>query len=169
MGYDLPAAIGASFAHNKKRVVLIVGDGGMMMNLQELQTIFHHQLPIKIFLLNNNGYLSIKNTQTNFYQKHYVASTPESGVSVPVFKKVSEAFGIPHISVSKSEDVDGAIQKAFDAEGPVMCEIPMDPDQPLVPRLFAEIKADGTYDARPLEDMYPFIDRSEFEQIMKLD
>ena len=99
MGYGLPAAIGASFARNKGEVICLNCDGGMMMNLQELQTITHHQLPIKIFIFNNDGYLMIKHTQKNLFQGLYTATDRDSGVSCPDFSKISTAFQIPYYAI----------------------------------------------------------------------
>ncbi len=162
MGWCLPAAIGVAFARAPKQVILITGDGSIMMNLQELQTISHYQLPIKIFLLNNSGYLAIKNTQNSFFEGNLVASTPESGVSFPSFKKISEAFKLPYLKMEKHEEVAGIIKQALDTNGPVLCEIFMDPEQTLFPKVTSLTKPDGTIISKPLEDMYPFLERQEF-------
>lgn len=168
MGYDLPAAIGACFANNKKRVVLIVGEGGIMLNLQELQTIFHYNLPIKIFLLNNNEYLAIKNTQNNLFQGRYTGSEQGSGVTFPDFKKVAESFKIPYESMRDHKEVREKISSVLNSEGPILCDINMQKNQLLIPRLYAEVKPDGTYEARPLEDMFPFIDREDYKRYTTL-
>ncbi len=162
MGWCLPAAIGVAFAKESERVVLITGDGSIMMNLQELQTIKHHNLPIKIFLLNNNGYLAIKNTQNSFFQGNLIASSPESGVSFPDFKKVSDAFGIAYEKMTIHSEVKDTIERVLSIPGPVICEILMDPSQTLYPRITSLKMDDGTMVSKPLEDMYPFLDRKEF-------
>ncbi len=162
MGWCLPASIGVAFAKQQKRVILITGDGSIMMNLQELQTIKHYNLPVKIFILNNNGYLAIKNTQKSFFKGNLVASTPESGVSFPSFKKIAEAFELPYLSMKDNSEVSPVILKALEVKGPVLCEIFMDPEQTLYPKITSLQKEDGTMVSKPLEDMYPFLDRQEF-------
>jgi len=169
MGYDLPAAIGACFANNKKRVVLIVGEGGMMLNLQELQTISHYNLPIKIFMLNNNEYLAIKNTQNSLFNGRYTASEETSGVTFPDFKKVADSFSIPYEHMLDNNELNQKLNAVLDSEGPVLCDVNMQRNQPLIPRFYAEVRPDGTYDARPLEDMYPFIDRENYKRYTTLD
>lgn len=166
MGYGLPASIGACIAKNKKRIVLITGDGSIMMNLQELQTIRHHNLPIKIFLLNNEGYLAIKNTQDSFFGKPFVATNKESGVSFPDFKRIAKAFDLQHRNIINHDSIEIKIKEVLDMEGPVLCEIHMSPDQKLYPKVTSEKKDDGRLISKPLEDMYPFLEREEFKSNM---
>lgn len=161
MGYDLPAAIGACFAGGR-RVLCIAGDGSIQMNLQELQTIVHHQLPIKIFILNNNGYLAIRGTQDAYFPGRYVAADPSSGVSLPDMQKIAAAYGIPHVKVAHHNDLDAALEETLAADGPYVCELLMAPDQTLYPKLASEVKPDGTLVSKPLEDMFPFLPRDEF-------
>ncbi len=167
MGYDLPAAIGACFGSDKQRTILITGDGSIMLNIQELQTIYHHKLPIKIFLLNNNGYLAIRNTQNNYFKGNLVASGPESGVSLPDFKDIAKAFKIPYVQMSKSSEVPEKIRQTLAVKGPIICEIMMSPDQELNPKPRSIINPDGSFVNKPLEDMYPYLDRQEFEENIK--
>ncbi|MFA5997314.1 MAG: thiamine pyrophosphate-binding protein [Candidatus Paceibacterota bacterium] len=162
MGYDLPSAIGAWFATGKKRIILITGDGSIMLNLQELQTISHYKIPVKIFLLNNNGYLAIKNTQNSFFNGNLAAVDPTSGVSFPPFSKVAETFGLGYIKMENQDEVEEKILQALNYDGPVICDIKMAPTQALLPKVFSEKLADGTMVSKPLEDMYPFLDRQEF-------
>lgn len=166
MGYDLPAAIGACFAHKKGRVVCIAGDGSIHMNIQELQTIVHHRLPIKIFVLNNNGYLAIRTTQDAYFPGKYVAADPSSGVTLPDFTKVAPAYGIPAIRINNHTELEEGIRQTLDADGPRLCEIMMSPTQTLYPKLASEIRPDGTMVSKPLEDMFPFLDRAEFHANM---
>lgn len=166
MGYDLPASIGASFANKKKRVICITGDGSIQMNLQELQTIVHHKLPIKIFVLNNGGYLAIQNTQDHYFKSHYVGSSPESGISFPNILKIAKAYGIPAIRIKNHSALDKKIDYVLKKPGPVLCEIIMDCKQPLIPKVASEIKPDGSDISKPFEDMYPFLDRKEFLENM---
>lgn len=169
MGYDLPAAIGACFANDRKRVICIAGDGSIQMNLQELQTIVHHKLPIKIFLLNNNGYTSIRLTQDAYFPGDYIAADPSSGVSFPDIQKICAAYGIPSNQVANHEGLLERIHQTLVTPGPALCEIMMSPDQPLYPKLASEVKPDGTMVSKPLEDMFPFLDRAEFLENMLID
>jgi acetolactate synthase-1/2/3 large subunit len=123
MGYGLPAAIGACLANNKKEVICIEGDGSIMMNLQELQTLKHYDLPIKLFIINNNGYFSIKQTQKLFFNGNEYASGPNNGVSIPSFEKLAYAFDIKYLSIKTNNQIDENIQKALSSSGPVLCEI----------------------------------------------
>jgi acetolactate synthase-1/2/3 large subunit len=166
MGYGLPGAIGACFANNKKRVVLITGDGSMMMNLQELQTIFHHKLPIKIFIYVNDGYLTIKNTQLGIFGKRFTASGKYSGVSCPNFADIGKVFGFKVFKIKKVDIIDSTIERVLKTNGPVICEIVMDPLQALVPKLSFSVKQDGSMVSPPIEDLYPFLPRHELKRQM---
>lgn len=162
MGYDLPSAIGAWFATNKNRIILITGEGSLMMNLQELQTIFHYKIPVKIFLLNNNGYLAIKNTQNSFFLGNLAGVDPNTGVSFPSFKKVADTFGIGYVEMKNNTEVTQKINETLQLAGPVLCEISMSPTQPLFPKVYSEKLPDGKMISKSIEDMYPFLDRDEF-------
>lgn len=162
MGYDLPSAIGAWFATGKDRLILLTGEGSIMMNLQELQTILHYKIPVKIFLLNNNGYLAIKNTQNSFFQGNLVAVDEDSGVSFPPFEKIAGAFSIPYLLMRNHEEMEEKIKATLAKDGPVLCEIKMSPTQPLFPKVYSEKLPDGVMISKPLEDMYPFLEREEF-------
>lgn len=162
MGYDLPSAIGAWFATKKDRIILMTGDGSIMMNLQELQTIKHYKIPVKIFLLNNNGYLAIKNTQNSFFNGELAAVDPKTGVSFPSFEKVADTFGLGYMKIENHDGIDEKISQALNYDGPIICDINMSPNQPLLPKVYSEKLADGTMISKPLEDMFPFLDRQEF-------
>jgi acetolactate synthase-1/2/3 large subunit len=166
MGYDLPAAIGACFARDRKPVVLITGDGSIQMNIQELQTIVSHKLPLKIFVLNNQGYLAIRTSQDAYFQGRYYASCGRGGVSCPDICRVAEAYGIPAIKMSSGKNIITVIKKALAFKGPVVCEVFMDPKQTLFPKLSSEVSPDGRLISHPLEDMYPFLERQEFKRHM---
>lgn len=169
MGYGLPAAIGACFAYDKQRVVCAHGDGGLEMNIQELQTVVHYKLPIKLFVFNNQGYLSIKHTQAAYFDGFFVGSDPESGVSCPDTLKIAEAYGIKAMRIANHLDMRRQIREALDADGPVMVDLVLDPMQPFLPKVTSERKPDGRMVSKPLEDMAPFLDRDEFckEMIVK--
>ena len=162
MGYDLPASIGACFANEGRYVVCLAGDGSLQMNIQELQTIAYHHLPIKIFVLNNKGYLSIRQTQDSFFNGHLVACDPTSGVSFPDVTKIAPAYGIPWAVIEGSNDLQTKIQRVMNTLGPIICDVRLDPTAKFNPKAASERKADGSMVSKPLEDMYPFLDRNEF-------
>lgn len=166
MGYGLPAAIGACFAHNKQRVVCAHGDGGLQLNIQELQTVVHHALPIKLFVFNNQGYLSIKHTQTAYFGGFFVGSDPQSGVSCPDTLKIAEAYGIKSMRIKNHLNMRDRIREALEFDGPIMVDLVLDPMQPFLPKVTSERKPDGRMVSKPLEDMYPFLDREEFKREM---
>lgn len=166
MGFGLPAAVGASFARDQAEVICLNCDGGMMMNLQELQTIVHHQLPIKIFVFNNDGYLMIKHTQKALFAGHYSGTDEKSGVSCPDFTALAGAFGIPAFQIRTWDDFDAVLPKVQAQTGPVICEVFMDPEQLFVPKLSLAIQEDGTLVSPPLEDLSPLLPREELAQAM---
>ncbi|HNX35659.1 MAG TPA: thiamine pyrophosphate-binding protein [Kiritimatiellia bacterium] len=164
MGYDLPAAIGAAVARGGKRVICLAGDGSLQMNLQELQTLAHHRWPIKLFVLNNNGYLSIRQTQSAFFD-HGVGADPTSGVSFPDFVKVAEAYGLQARRIEQP-DFSGDIRSALASCTPEVCEVMLDPAQGFEPKLSSRKLPNGQMVSSPLEDMFPFLDREELRANM---
>ena len=161
MGFGLPGAIGASFADfSNQQTICISGDGGFMFNLQELQTIKHHQLPIKIFILCNKGYLTMKLMQKKNFNK-LTGSTPKSGISCPNFLDISKAFKIKSFSLKKTRQLN-QIDKILKIKGPVLCEIHMDTMQPLIPRLQTKMTKDGKFVPTPIDNMYPFLSDDEY-------
>ncbi len=161
MGHDLPAAIGAAVAREGRRVICIAGDGSIQLNIQELQTLVHHQLPVKIFVLENGGYLSIRQTQSNFFGK-LVGESPASGTSFPDTARLAAAYGLPAISIGSQRDFV-SLAGFLDAPGPGLCQVHLDPTQEFEPRLKSRQLADGTMVSPNLEDMYPFLDPAEVE------
>jgi acetolactate synthase-1/2/3 large subunit len=159
MGYDLPAAIGAAVARGGKRVICLAGDGSLQMNMQELQTIAHHRWPIKVFVLNNGGYLSIRTSQNNFFGRQ-VGAGPASGVSFPDGLALAAAYGIPACRIDKPAFVP-LLQKILSGEGPFLADVVLDPAQTFEPRLSSKQQPDGSIVTAPLEDMYPFLDPEE--------
>lgn len=166
MGYDVPAAIGACYANNQHDVICVTGDGSLQMNIQEFQTIIHNQLPIKLFVLNNDGYISIRNTQGGFFKGHYVGSTHESGVSCPDTIKIAEAYGFKTYKIEDQNDLANDITKVLAMKGPVVCEVMLSPTEKMEPKLSSEAKPDGRMVSKPLEDMFPFLDRETFHANM---
>jgi acetolactate synthase I/II/III large subunit len=159
MGYDLPAAVGAAVARGGKRVICLAGDGSIQLNIQELQTLAHHRLPVKVLVLNNGGYLSIRQTQSNFFG-HLVGSGPESGISFPDFTKVAEAYAIQSACIT-GIDCMPRLWELLDAPGPALCEVMLDVKQEFEPRLKSRQLPDGTIVSPALEDMFPFLDPEE--------
>jgi acetolactate synthase-1/2/3 large subunit len=166
MGFGLPAAMGASFALDRGEVMCLNCDGGMMLNLQELQTIVHHQLPIKIFIFNNDGYLMIKHTQNALFKNSHVGTDKVSGVSCPDFSKVGAAFDIPSYQIHCWEDCDVILEQVQTAKGPVICEVLMHATQLFSPKLSLVIQEDGTLVSPPLEDLSPLISRDVLKEAM---
>ena len=132
-----------------------------MMNMQELQTIVHYNLPVKLFVWNNEGYLSIRTTQKKFFEGREIGTDASSGVSIPDIDKISESFGIPYVRAT-ADNVEGAVSYTLDQKGPVICEVICERWQEVVPTLQGRKNPDGTISAPPLEDMYPFLPREEF-------
>jgi acetolactate synthase-1/2/3 large subunit len=159
MGFGLPGAIGASFARNRGEVLCLNCDGGMMMNLQELQTVAHHRLPIKLIIFNNDGYLMIKHTQKAVLKGRYAGTDARSGVSCPDFSKLAVAFGMPAFRIRTWEEFDREMPKVQAAAGPVICEVFMAPEQFFHPKLGISVQPDGTLISPPLEDLSPFLPR----------
>ena len=166
MGYGLPAAIGVSFALNRGEVMCLNCDGGMMLNLQELQTIAHHKLPIKLFIFNNDGYLMIKHTQNALFKTGYVGTDKSSGISCPDFSKIAAAFDMPAYQIHKWDECDETLVKVQAATGPVICEVFMHPEQLFTPKLSLVAKEDGTLVSPPLEDLSPLVSREVLERAM---
>ena len=159
MGYDLPAAIGVAFARPEKRVICLAGDGSIQMNIQELQTVAHHHLPLKIFVLNNSGYLSMRMTQSSFFGR-LTGESASSGVSLPDIVKVACAYGIPSIRIDRQSQFS-QIDLALAADGPALIDVVLDPQQEFEPRSRARELPDGRMVSPNLEDMYPFLDETE--------
>ena len=159
MGYDLPAAIGAAVARSGKRVICLAGDGSIQMNIQELQTVVHHHLPVKIFVLNNSGYLSMRMTQSSFFGR-LTGESAGSGVSLPNMVKVACAYGIPSIRIDRESQL-AEIDLALAADGPALIDVVLDPNQEFEPRSRARQLSDGRIVSPTLEDMYPFLSETE--------
>jgi acetolactate synthase-1/2/3 large subunit len=143
MGYGLPAAIGAYYG-NKKPIICIEGDGSIMMNLQELETVRYNKIPMKLFVINNGGYLSIKLTQNSFFKGHLVASDSSSGVSIPSFEKLAKAFGFNYISILKNSAIDDSLKQVFSSNEPILVDVFTDPNEQHEPKVVAKgIDKDG--------------------------
>lgn len=160
MGYDLPAAIGAVTANKNGKTVLITGDGSIQMNIQELQTLVTYKMPLKLFVLENEGYLAIKTTQKAFFGGHFTGSNPASGVVCPSLEKLAAAYGIPYVSVSENgETLRKTIAQVLATEGAIICEVHMHPEQTLFPKSASFMdKETGKMTSAPLDKMAPFVD-----------
>ena len=162
MGYGLPAAIGAAFADAGRTVVCFEGDGSIQMNIQELQTLLNYKLPVKLFVYNNGGYLSIKTTQRAFFNGRFMGSEAGSGVILPSFEKIAPAYGLPYFRLKNNQELDVKLPEIFATEGPALVEVMLDPFEKLGPKAASKKLPDGTMVSAPLEDMAPFLPREEF-------
>ena len=162
MGYT-PGAIGASVAAGRREVYCITGDGSFQMNLQELQTIRHHQLPVKFILFNNGGYLLIRHTQSNFMGGRYLGEGPESGVSFVPFERMAETFDFGYLRISRLDELAEKLNELFRFQGPMICEIMTPTDQLLIPRVSSRQLEDGTMISTAYDDMFPFLPRDEYQ------
>ena len=169
MGYDLPAAIGACKGSGDRPVVCLAGDGSIMMNLQELQTIVGNKLPVKLFLINNAGYVSIFQTHRNFFNGVEVGGGPKSNVTFPDFELLFKAFGLPYVRCNRHEDMAGAIAQTLSVNGPAVCELIVDENVAFAPKLSAKQHPDGRITSPPLEDLSPFLTREELKENMIIE
>ena len=162
MGFTLPASIGVSVARGGKPVIGIVGDGSFQLNMQEIQTMVHNKLPVKMFVWNNNGYLSIRTTQRKFFDDGFIGTDVNSGISFPDLSKISYAYGIKYVKVSEIDNLEDKINETMSHDGPVICEVMCKEWDEVLPTIGSKKLPDGKMFSRPLEDMYPFLTREEF-------
>ena len=168
MGYGFPAAIGAAVARKGKQVVCIDGDGSFQMNLQELQTVVYNHLNIKIIYLNNYGYHSIRQTQTNLFKgKPLVGVCDGNGLSFPDIEKIAYAYEIPYVKIDNLAMASQCLEDALHREGPMMIEAVLDPNQNFEPKLSSKVLPDGKIVSPALDDMFPFLSREEYEEIRR--
>ena len=165
MGYDLPASIGAYLAA-KKQIYCITGDGSIMMNIQELQTIKGNNYPIKIIILNNGGYLSIKQTQTNYFDGYSVGCGPESGLTFPDYKSLAKGFKLPYFRISNEIEMSKKINKLIKVKGPIICEVMVNKNYYFEPKVSSKRLPNGDLVSMPLEDMSPYLTRKKFKENM---
>lgn len=170
MGYDLPAAIGACFGINQNDIICVCGDGSIQMNLQELQTIIHHKLPIKLFLINNDGYQSIRITQRSFFEQPFIGIGSDSGdISFPNMEKIAYAYGFKYNQCSDINKLKDTINNTLNTSEPIICEVFVDTAQSFEPKSASKKLPNGKMVSAPLEDMKPFLDRKELEENMYID
>ncbi|MBR1944918.1 MAG: thiamine pyrophosphate-binding protein [Alphaproteobacteria bacterium] len=165
MGYWC-AGIGVCIANDRKDTIVITGDGSLQMNIQEFAPIHHNSLPIKTFVLNNNGYLLIRSTQHNFMEDRFVGEGPNSGVWCPELERIAAAYEIPYVRIENVDEIDDKVKRVFATNGPVICEVMTPEWQALVPRITSEKTSDGRLVAHEYSDMFPFLSREEYKQNM---
>lgn len=161
MGFGIPASIGGCLASGRKRTIVIDGDGGFQLNIQELETVARLKLPIKFFVINNQGYASIRASQRNHFNGFLVACDPSSNLTLPDITKIANAYGIVCKKITSHENMNDIIRKVLQIPGPTICEVVTDPDHPIGPRVSSHVQPDGSIVSRPLEDLWPFLDRKE--------
>lgn len=166
MGTGLPGSIGACLASGRRRTICPNGDGGFQLNIQELETIRRLTLPIKFFVLNNGGYASIMGMQRNYFQGHYVGSEPSSGLTLPNILKVAEAYGLATARIARHDELRDGVRRVLAMPGPVVCEVVCSLEQTIAPRATSSVRPDGTIVSRPMEDLWPLLDREEFRANM---
>jgi acetolactate synthase-1/2/3 large subunit len=162
MGYGLPMALAVSIGSGRKRTILVDGDGGFQFNIQELETASRLKLPVKFFVLNNDGYASIRASQTGYFGKASIGCDARTGLTVPDLSKIAAAYNIPCMVIENQLHLREDVRRALEMEGPVMIDVRVIPDEVRAPRLQSYQKPDGSFVSKPLEDMFPFLPREEF-------
>lgn len=165
MGYGFPAALGACVARKGKRVICIDGDGSFQMNIQELQTVVYNKLNMKIVILNNNGYHSIRQTQENLFEQPLIGVCDGNGISFPNMEKIAYAYGIPYTKIDSLKNIDKKLNEALESDGPIIIEAVVDEKQNFEPKLSSRVQPDGTIVSPPIDDMFPFLPREEYETV----
>ena len=161
MGYGLPAAIGGCVALGGKKVVCLEGDGSIQMNIQELQTVIKNKLPLKIFVINNSGYHSIRQTQCNFFESKFAGIDSDSGVSFPDFGKIASAYGLKFYKIKSKQEIERKVQAVMESDAPALCEVVVDIACYFTPKSSSKILPDGKMISPSLDDMYPFLSDDE--------
>ena len=165
MGYDVPAAIGAAVSSGKK-VYCITGDGSVMMNLQELQTIVQYDLPIRLVIFSNDGYGAIRQTSKNFFNGAYIGCTPDTGVSFPDFSDIAKSFGFEYTRCETNEDVEECVKKLTTSSKRILLEVYQKFDDPVTPKVMSRIDENGVMQSPALHDMFPFLEQNELNELM---
>jgi acetolactate synthase-1/2/3 large subunit len=162
MGYGIAASIGVCMANGRRPVVCVDGDGGFQFNIQELETVSRLRLPITFFVLNNDGYASIRASQTNFFGAPRIGCSPETGQTLPDITKVAQAYGLQTDVIRDQSDLRADLRRVLNRGGPLVCDTFIIPDESRGPRLSSMQRPDGSFVSKPLEDLYPFLSREEF-------
>jgi len=166
MGYGIPASIGVCLASGGQRTVCVDGDGGFQLNIQELATVAYHKLPIKFFVLNNDGYASIRASQTNFFGQPNIGCDSRTGIAIPDLRDLARAYGLGTALIHDQADLHSQVRRVLSAEGPVVCDVQVIPDEARAPRVTSVQRPDGSFVSKPLEDLWPFLERDEFASNM---
>jgi acetolactate synthase-1/2/3 large subunit len=165
MGNGIPGVIGACIAHAKRRTITVDGDGGLQLNIQELEVIRRLQLPIKLFVLNNDGYASIRTSQSRYFGR-LAGADASSGVTLPALEGIARAYGIPYATITNDHELQRQVRELIDAPGPCLIEVKTPREEPRAPSLSSMRKPDGSMVSKPLEDLWPFLPREEFLENM---
>lgn len=165
MGYGFPAALGCAVARGDKRTICVDGDGSFQMNIQEMQTVIYNKLPLKTFIINNNGYHSIRQTQTAKFNPPLVGVCDGNGLSFPDLSKLAPAYGMRYVKIDNSDDIEAKVNEALQGDDPVLCEVIVDHEQNFEPKLSSKVLPDGRIVSPPIDDMFPFLDREEFDDL----
>jgi acetolactate synthase-1/2/3 large subunit len=162
MGYGLPMSLAVCIGGGRGRTILVDGDGGFQFNIQELETARRLQLPVKFFVLNNNGYASIRASQAAYFEKPNIGCDESTGVTIPNLSKIAAAYNIPSVVIADQKNLREDVRRVLAMEGPVLIDVHVIPDEVRAPRLQSYQKSDGSFVSKPLEDMFPFLPREEF-------
>ena len=163
MGWGLPAAVGACYASKKRRVICLTGEGGLQMNIQELATVMHNKLPIKIFIYNNGGYLTIKQTQQLGFNNRIMGSNSKTGISFPDYKIIAQSHKIKYMKIENNKNLRNKINKALIGNKPMICELMLDHNQEQMPKAINKRISGGKTVPTKFEDMYPFLSKKELD------
>jgi acetolactate synthase I/II/III large subunit len=166
MGYGIPSAIAACLARDRRETICVDGDGGFQFNIQELETVARLRLPVKFFVLNNDGYASIRASQTNYFGGASIGCDSRTGLTVPNISAIAAAYGLSAVIISDQSQLRRDVRRVLDMTGPVVCDVRVIPDESRAPRLSSVQRRDGSFVSRPLEDLWPFLDREEFRANM---
>jgi acetolactate synthase-1/2/3 large subunit len=162
MGFGIAASIGACVGAGRRRTVCVDGDGGFQFNIQELETVARLQLPFTFFVLNNDGYASIRASQANYFGRASIGCDARTGLTVPDISKVAASYGLAHAVIDGQRDLRGAVRRVLETPGPIVCDVRVIPDEIRAPRMTSVQRADGSFVSKPLEDLFPFLPREEF-------
>ena len=162
MGFAIPGSIGLCLAGGRKRTICVDGDGGFQFNIQELETVARLNLPIKFFVLNNNGYASIRASQTNYFGHASIGCDARTGLTIPDISRVAASYGLKTAVIEDQSDLHTDVRRVLDTSGPVVCDVRVIPEEARAPRVSSMQRPDGSMVSKPLEDMWPFLEREEF-------
>jgi acetolactate synthase-1/2/3 large subunit len=166
MGFGIAATIGVSLGTGRSRTICVDGDGGFQMNIQELATVAHHQLPLKFFVLNNGGYAAIRGSQKGYFGGANIGCDPATGLTLPDLCAVAQAYGLGTARIEEQTDLLGQVRRVLEMPGPVICDVRVLAEEPRAPRVTSVQLANGSMASKPLEDLWPFLDREEFRKNM---